>query len=195
MHGFIRNASTGLLAGIYALALPFTAWDEALCINQVYAKPSPQELWRICYRCLQREMHFPQLSTIQISLFLLNQPPLDLASYDTPAIWSLASSTLGQAQALGLHMDPSKWKLPPWEVRLRRRLWWSVVVEHVWRALTHGRPSLLVRENCNVSPLNSRDFRIDPEVREEQSRDRESYEYFLQLCRVTIIADDVYWAF
>lgn len=191
MHGFIDSASTGLLAGVYALALPFTAWDGALCVNQVYSKPSSQDLWRICYRCLQREMHFPQLSTIQISLLLLNQPPLDVASYDTPALWSLASSTLAQAQALGIHVDPTKWKLPPWEIRLRRRLWWSVVVEHVWRAVTQGRQPLLVRENWNVAPLSSRDFRIDPEVRDEKSGDDKSYEYFLQLCTLTIIANDV----
>lgn len=191
VHGFIRSASAGLLAGIYALALPFTAWDETLCVAQVYSKPSSRELWRICYRCLQREMHFPQLSTIQMSLLLLNQPSLDVASYDTPAAWSLASSTLAQAQALGIHMDPAKWKLPPWEIRLRRRLWWSVVVEHVWRALTQGRQSLLMPNSWNVSPLTTRDFRIDPELRDDKSRDSKSYEYFLQLCTVTLIADDV----
>lgn len=39
------------------------------------------------------------------------------------------------AQVLGLHRDPSNWTvLPSWERRLRKRLWWAVVVAETWIA-------------------------------------------------------------
>lgn len=195
VNNFIRSASTGLLAGLYAMAIPFTLLDDKLCVNQVYSKPDPEDLWRLCYRCLQREMQFPQLSTIQISLLLLNQIPPDIASYDTPALWSLASSTLALAQSLGLHIDPESWKLPAWEIRLRRRLWWSVVNEHVWRALTHGRPLALHHDDWSVANIMIKDFHMDAEAASMEIGELSNPEYFVQLCTLTMIAADVCAAF
>ncbi|KAF4913589.1 Transcriptional activator protein DAL81 [Colletotrichum viniferum] len=137
---FVAEASTGLLAGVYMLALPFTPWDETLCMNNAYTKPSVDGLWQISYICLQRELHFPRLSTVQIFLLLLNQVSFDSVSVENPSAWSMAASLLGMAQSLGLNADPRGWNLPPWEIRLRRRLWWSVYVEHTWRSVTHGSP-------------------------------------------------------
>ncbi|KND86653.1 Transcriptional activator protein DAL81 [Tolypocladium ophioglossoides CBS 100239] len=161
-EGFVKTASPGLLAAIYALALPFTAWDERLCMNNAYSKPSSDELWRISYTSLQKEQHFPQLSTVQIFLLLLNHSPFDPVAVESPFAWSLASSMVAISQSLGLHMDPTDWKIPPGEIRLRRRLWWAVVVEHSWRAITHGRSSMLCIDDWNVTPLTPDDFAIDP---------------------------------
>lgn len=192
---YIKTASPGLLAAVYALALPFIHWDERLCVDNVYSQPSSSNLWRIAFRCLQRELQFPKLSTVQICLLLLNQPAPDNTSAENFSVWSLASSGVAVAQALGLHLDPSRWKLPSWEIRLRRRLWWSILVEHSWRALIHGRFSLISHENWNVFPLRPEDFTVDTMSIPENALTAQPSEFFIQLCTLTLIADDVFRLF
>ncbi|KAF6795005.1 fungal specific transcription factor domain-containing protein [Colletotrichum sojae] len=159
---FVATAPTGLLAGIYALALPFTPWDDALCLDSAYAKPDAEKLWRIAHVAHQRELPFPSLSTVQTALLLLNRPAPDAVSVENPSAWSAAASVLAVAQELGLNVDPKGWEgLPGWEVRLRRRLWWAVFVEHGWRAVTHGRASMVRHDDWDVAPLDEGDFVVD----------------------------------
>lgn len=185
---FIKTASTGLLAGIYALALPFTPWDEMFCLNSAYSKPDLDALWQISYTCLQKELQFPRLSTIQIFLLLLNHVPFDPATIERPFMWTLAASMLAMAQSLGLNTDPKGWKIPPWEIRLRRRLWWAVVVEHTWRSVTHGRSSMLCVDDWDVSPLTTDDFVVDGEPSDESQH---SPDYFIHLCSLTEITGGI----
>lgn len=190
-QGFIKNAPVGLLAAIYAIALPFTAWDEQLCLNNAYSKPSDITLWQISYTCLQREIQFPRLSTIQLYILLLNHTPFDPVSVESPLMWSMAGSMLSIAQSLGLNVDPVAWKIPAWEVRLRRRLWWTVVVEHSWRAITHGRASLLHEEDWNVTSLTDDDFALEHIEKSQEGELCRPCEYFLRLCSLTQIANDI----
>ncbi|KAK2739366.1 fungal specific transcription factor domain-containing protein [Colletotrichum kahawae] len=187
---FVAEASTGLLAGIYMLSLPFTPWDETLCMNNAYTKPSVDGLWQISYICLQRELHFPRLSTVQIFLLLLNQVSFDSVSVENPSAWSMAASLLGMAQSLGLNADPRGWNLPPWEIRLRRRLWWSAYVEHTWRSVTHGRSSMIRHDDWDVSPLTVDDFATDPAT-PALLGGSQSPDYIIQLCSLTRIADEI----
>ncbi|KAK2041104.1 fungal-specific transcription factor domain-containing protein [Colletotrichum somersetense] len=189
IESFVAKASTGLLAGIYMLALSFTPWDETLCMNNAYTKPSIDALWQISYICLQRELHFPRLSTIQIFLLLLNQVSFDSVSVENPSAWSMAASLLGMAQSLGLNADPRGWNIPPWEIRLRRRLWWSVYVEHTWRAVTHGRSSMIRPDDWDVSPLTTDDFITDTAT-PALPNGSQSPDYMIHLCSLTKIADE-----
>ncbi|KAF3801874.1 hypothetical protein GCG54_00015096 [Colletotrichum gloeosporioides] len=186
---FVAEASTGLLAGIYMLALPFTPWDETLCMNNAYTKPSVDALWQISYVCLQRELHFPRLSTVQIFLLLLNQVSFDSVSVENPSAWSMAASLLGMAQSLGLNVDPKGWNLPSWEIRLRRRLWWSVYIEHTWRSVTHGRSSMIRQDDWDVSSLTVDDFAVDLATRTLPGGCQSS-DYIIHLCSLTRIADE-----
>ncbi|KAJ5502429.1 transcriptional regulator family: Fungal Specific TF [Penicillium fimorum] len=191
IEAFVKNASVGLLAAIYALSLQFTAWDDILCVDSGYTKPPTDDLWGISYACVQREMHFPRLSTIQTSLLLLNFDPFDPASAENPSAWALASSTLAIAQSLGLNMNPIGWDLPIWEIRLRRRLWWCVLVEHSWRAITHGRQSILSYDSWNVTPLSLADFEVNLNPGAGLGVDDVCPDYFMHLSSLTIIANDL----
>ncbi|KAF9770565.1 hypothetical protein IL306_011873 [Fusarium sp. DS 682] len=191
LNKFVAEASTGLLAGIYALALPFTPWDEKLCLDSAYFKPNVNDLWQVSYTCLQKELHFPRLSTIQIFLLLLNHTPFDVVVVENPFVWSLAASMLAMAQSLGLNTNPTGWRLPSWEIRLRRRLWWSVFVEYTWRAVTHGRSSMISDDDWDVSPLTPADFAIDPTTDMPESINDQSLDYFIHLCSLTGITSDV----
>ncbi|CAJ0553229.1 Ff.00g117410.m01.CDS01 [Fusarium sp. VM40] len=188
---FVAESSTGLLAGIYALALPFTPWDEKLCLDSAYSKPDINDLWQVSYTCLQKELHFPHLSTIQTYLLLLNHTPFDAVCVENPFVWSLAASMLAMAQSLGLNVDPTGWKLPAWEVRLRRRLWWAVYVEYTWRSVTHGRASMISDEDWDVLPLKPEDFVVELAADvPEHIKDRSS-DYFIHFCSLTEIASQV----
>ncbi|KAM0443262.1 hypothetical protein ACHAQK_003625 [Fusarium lateritium] len=185
------EASTGLLAGIYALALPFTPWDEKLCLDSAYSKPDVNDLWQISYICLQKELHFPRLSTIQTYLLLLNHTPFDAVCVENPFVWSLAASMLAMAQSLGLNVDPTGWKLPAWEVRLRRRLWWAVYVEYTWRSVTHGRASMISDDDWDVSSLKPEDFVVDLSVDVPEHVKDQSFDYFVRFCSLTEITSQV----
>lgn len=188
---FVATAPPGLLAGVYALALPFTPWDDALCLDSAYAKPDAEELWRVAAVAHAREAPFPSLSTVQTALLLLNRAAADAVSVENPAAWSAAASVLAVAQELGLNVDPSGWDgLPGWEVRLRRRLWWAVFVEHTWRAITHGRASMVSHDDWDVAPLGAGDFVVDPGV-VSVSEGCQGHEYFVHLCSLTRIADEI----
>ncbi|KAJ4004102.1 hypothetical protein NW766_011959 [Fusarium irregulare] len=189
LEHFVATASTGLLAGLYALALPFTPWDEKLCLDSAYSKPDVAKLWQVSYTCLQKELHFPRLSTIQIYLLLLNHTPFDAVCVENPFVWSLASSMLAMAQSLGLNVDAKGWKLPAWEVRLRRRLWWVVYVEYTWRAVTHGRCSMISDDDWDVKPLTVDDFVVDVDVPDYIHK--LSSDYIIQLCSLTEITSHI----
>lgn len=177
---FINSTSPGVLAGMFALALPFTSWDEQLCLDNAYSKPDSTKLWQISYSCLQKELHFPSLSTVQISLLLLNTT-FDPVAVETPFGWSLACSMVAIAQSLGLHVEPKYWKIPESEKRLRRRLWWTVTTEHSWRAVTHGRP-MLRDEDCSVEPISHADF---------SGGSNTAADYFISLCSLTNIVSEI----
>ena len=184
IEAFVKEAPTGLLAGIYALASPFTPWDEKLCLSSAYSKPSLDALWKISYTCLQEELHFPRLSTIQIFLLLINHGPLDTAVVESPFVWTMAGSMLALAQSLGLNIDPTRWNLPLWEIRLRRRLWWAVVVKHSWRSIIHSRPSMLHNDDWAVPPLKPEDFVVDANV-SSLDVSHQLPDYFMHFCSLT----------
>lgn len=85
----------------------------------------------------------------------------DGAIAETPFEWSFLSSTVGLAMSLGLHIDCQAWNIPPWEKRLRRRLWWLVHSEEKWRSLIQGHPAILNRDEWEVQPLRDDDFLFD----------------------------------
>ncbi|KAI3547503.1 fungal specific transcription factor [Colletotrichum abscissum] len=168
--GHFKSASPGhaplptyLLAAIYASALPFTAYDDILCVSSVYKKPSAQRLWQIVYDGIQTTLHTPKLSTISSALLYLHKPRVGVqhVSADTSFAWSMIASVVGLATSLALHLDCSSWSIPPWEKRLRRRLWWMTFSEATWRSLLLGRPAIIAPDQWNVSELTSLDFEVE----------------------------------
>jgi hypothetical protein len=43
----------------------------------------------------------------------------------------LTARAIGTAQLIGLHIDPTDWKLPRWERNLRKRVMWGLII-HEW---------------------------------------------------------------
>ena len=177
---------------MYALAAPYYFLDDYLSVDKGYQQPSTEQLWGIAHRSLLRDLRKSHLGLVQLSLLFLHRPPQNYAVADGPSSWALACSVLAVAESLGLNLDPSDWKLPAYEIRLRKRLWWLVHVEHTWRALVLGRPSHIAASNWDVSELTADDFDVDdiadPETR---STIRAQSPYFIALCSLSTISGEV----
>ncbi|KAF9888663.1 hypothetical protein FE257_008421 [Aspergillus nanangensis] len=152
-----------LLAAIYASAIPFRIHDPSLCVSGAYQTPPSDQLWRIVYEVILREIHTPKLAVLQSALLYLQRFPKDTraAASDSPFVWSFFGAAANLAHSLGLQLECRRWGIPSWEKRLRRRLWWVVYVEDKWRSLLAGRPPMIRPEEWDVSVLERIDFEVD----------------------------------
>lgn len=65
------------------------------------------------------------ITTLQaLTLFLLAMRSF----FDARAMWILAGMTIRIAQRMGLHKDGQGSQLSPFQVEMRRRLWWQIIV-------------------------------------------------------------------
>jgi hypothetical protein len=182
----ISEMPTALLAAIYAIALPFSGWDDKLCVEDAYSSPPTEVIWRIAHRCFTKEISRARLSTVQAAILLLHRAVPSQLVADPPTSWVSVSSALAIAQSLGLHMDPGDWDLPAWEIRLRRRLWWTLFVEEKWRALSYGRPSHIHRDDWHVLPPTDKDFELDFETLSQSA-----VHHLLLTTSLTMIVDEI----
>jgi hypothetical protein len=188
-RGKDHNFPVGLKAAIYALAIPFCFLDDELSVQKGYKQPPTEELWASAERAQRRSFQTSHLETVQLCLLLLQKPPQNFAVADTPSSWALVCSALAAAESLGLHLDPSSWRLPQHEIRLRRRVWWMLYVEHTWRAVVLGRPSHLNPDHWDVSKLHVNDFNAEGD-QEDGDFDLIAIQYIMALSEISMIADE-----
>lgn len=103
-----------LLAAIYAAALQFWAYDDHLCVEKIYQKPSSDDLWKIVFDGITLDMHSPSLATISAALLYINKPRNEFQNVvaDTPWVWSFMGSIVALSTSLGLHLECSTWSIP-----------------------------------------------------------------------------------
>ncbi|TGJ83519.1 hypothetical protein E0Z10_g5225 [Xylaria hypoxylon] len=159
--------SPPVLAAVYILAINWWDHSEELSRSQ---RPNVRELERLIRSSLADAMWRPKLSTLQAGLLLSQRPEGDQ--------WAPTAQLVATAQELGLHLDCTHWKIPPWEKGLRKRLAWALYMQDKWGALVHGRPSHIFSSNWTVQPLVPNDFsdadcdENDMEGRQEMERGR-----------------------
>ncbi|KAH8900553.1 hypothetical protein GQ53DRAFT_592026, partial [Thozetella sp. PMI_491] len=159
----LETLSPYLLAAVYAAAEPFRRYDPVLCVALAETVYPAAALWRFAYQGILREMQTSNLQVLQ-AILIYTQRAIDdstAATVDNPGDWPLLGSAISLATRLGLHLDCLIWPIPPWERRLRRRLWWIVYSEAVWRSLLLGLPRSIPTEDWAVSTLDETDFEID----------------------------------
>lgn len=142
-----REFSPPILAAVYILAINWWEHDEDLAH---LPRPNVRELERLIRTTLADAMYRPKLSTVQAGLLLSQRPEGDQ--------WAPTAQLVAISQELGLHLDCSTWKIPPWEKGLRKRLAWALYMQDKWGALVHGRPSHIFSSNWGVQNLTSNDF-------------------------------------
>ncbi|KAI1124737.1 fungal-specific transcription factor domain-containing protein [Nemania abortiva] len=139
--------SPPVLAAVYILAINW--WDHSEELSRC-PRPNVRELERLIRSSLADAMWRPKLSTIQAGLLLSQRPEGDQ--------WAPTAQLVATGQELGLHLDCTHWKIPPWEKGLRKRLAWALYMQDKWGALVHGRPSHIFSSNWIVQPLTPNDF-------------------------------------
>ncbi|KAI1151348.1 fungal-specific transcription factor domain-containing protein [Nemania diffusa] len=142
-----REFSPPVLAAVYILAINW--WDHSEALARC-PRPNVRELERLIRSSLADAMWRPKLSTVQAGLLLSQRPEGDQ--------WAPTAQLVAIAQELGLHLDCTHWKIPPWEKGLRKRLAWALYMQDKWGALVHGRPSHVFGTNWIVQPLAPNDF-------------------------------------
>ena len=142
-----REFSPPLLAAVYILALNWWSYSSDLAL---LPKPDVPRLEKLAFKTMNDVIHRPKLSTIQAGLLLLQRPNGDS--------WPLTTQLVGLGQDLGLHLDCSDWKIPSWELGLRKRLAWGLFMQDTWGSLIHGRPSHITTANWAVTSLQEDDF-------------------------------------
>ncbi|OTB03686.1 hypothetical protein M426DRAFT_321614 [Hypoxylon sp. CI-4A] len=174
-----REFSPPLLAAVYILAINWWDYSEELSKSQ---RPNVRGLERLVRSSLADAMWRPKLSTVQAGLLLSQRPEGDQ--------WAPTAQLVAVAQELGLHLDCTHWKIPPWEKGLRKRLAWALYMQDKWGALVHGRPSHIFSSNWVVQPLAPNDFPEsdmddqDPEVKLDVERGRTLFVQMVYLTQV-----------
>ncbi|KAK3725919.1 hypothetical protein LTR37_000067 [Vermiconidia calcicola] len=86
---------------------------------------------------------------------------------DARVIWTLTGLIVRIAQTLGVHRDGSHFGLSPFEVEMRRRLWWQVCILDIRASEDHGcDPTILEQAFDTKMPLNINDIDINPNMKE-----------------------------
>ncbi|KAK3074291.1 hypothetical protein LTR53_003402 [Teratosphaeriaceae sp. CCFEE 6253] len=88
-------------------------------------------------------------------------------NHDARVIWTLTGLVVRISQTLGIHRDGLHFDLPPFEVEMRRRLWWQVCILDVRASEDHGcDPTIIEQAFDTKMPLNINDADISPETRD-----------------------------
>ncbi|KAK4628633.1 Bikaverin cluster transcription factor bik5 [Fulvia fulva] len=86
---------------------------------------------------------------------------------DARVIWTLTGLVVRISQTIGIHRDSSHFGLAPFEVEMRRRLWWQVCILDTRASEDHGCDPTIVEQSFDTKmPLNVNDVDITPEMKE-----------------------------
>ncbi|KAL7794421.1 permease for cytosine/purines, uracil, thiamine, allantoin domain-containing protein [Trichoderma ceciliae] len=152
------------------------------------------------HEALRREHENPNLFSLQAALLLHHVTPPDVDSVETPSMWTMTAQTTACAQTIGLHQDPTRWSIEPWEKRVRKKLWWAVYASDCWSAICHGNPPHISPSSFSTAPPDMDDIRADETVPEELRYLVEPEDAvfqasvgarFLQFINLTIVLRDV----
>ncbi|KAI1389584.1 fungal-specific transcription factor domain-containing protein [Hypoxylon trugodes] len=110
-------------------------------------------------------LNVPDITLLQafvIFLFLLRR-------HDSPRfIWMMTGLAIRMAQALGLNRDGSRFShLTPYEIEMRRRMWWCVCALDIRAAENQGTDLTITHGSFDTQmPLNINDTDLSPETKE-----------------------------
>lgn len=178
----VSKGMEALLFSIYLLAV--TSIDDARC-KDVFGEERSSLLARYQFGAQQallnaeflRPSSLVVLQALLIYLVSLTCLNMDITliqlqlslrqGVDPRSVSCLSSITLRLGQQMGLHRDGNGQKLPPFEVEMRRRLWWLIVLFDSRVAEFSGvGTSVLTHQWITRLPSNVNDSDLYPNMRE-----------------------------
>ncbi|KAL5606636.1 hypothetical protein BROUX41_003033 [Berkeleyomyces rouxiae] len=92
-------------------------------------------------------------------------------SDDSRFCWTMAAVAVRLAEALGLQRDGTNFNLTPFEIEMRRRIWWTICAFDLRASEESGTDSSALVFNCDTKmPANINDADFGPESTEIVSR-------------------------
>ncbi|PLB54789.1 hypothetical protein P170DRAFT_374167 [Aspergillus steynii IBT 23096] len=83
---------------------------------------------------------------------------------DAAFVWAMTAAVHRMAQGLGLHRDGTHFGLTPFEIEMRRRLWWAIYLLDTRSAEFRGIDVLITERDYDTKlPLNINDSDLEPE--------------------------------
>jgi hypothetical protein len=175
-----NRISPTLICDMYALALPYWAASETL---KWRPRPDSAFAWNQAVAALQKDFTNPSITTVHAALLdLSGRPALEMRDNLLNV-----GRTVSLAHSLGLHRNPTQWRIQEAEKSLRIKLWWAVLIHDYWSSLTHGTPPNIHMQNCDVplpseesfSPADSSTVRATSSIN------------FVGLCSLTRVLGDI----
>ncbi|TKA66334.1 hypothetical protein B0A55_10575 [Friedmanniomyces simplex] len=84
-------------------------------------------------------------------------------NHDARVIWTLTGLVVRISQTLGIHRDGLHFGLSPFEIEMRRRLWWQVCILDIRASEDHGCDPTIIEQSFDTNmPLNINDEDIKP---------------------------------
>ncbi|THY34788.1 hypothetical protein D6D01_01889 [Aureobasidium pullulans] len=184
-----REFSPALLAAVYLLTTNYWRCSPALATKP---KPDACLLHKLATESYDLTIYRPKLSSVQAGLLLAQYECFDSDVMSCGSRGRLTAQLVSMSHTLGLHMDPSRWDIPDWEISLRCRLAWAIYMQDKWVALIEGRPALLTDRDWIVPAVQHRDFPEHEENNEEGSSEVENGRIiFMQMIELTKILSDI----
>ena len=85
---------------------------------------------------------------------------------DARVIWTLTGLIVRMAQTIGIHRDGSHFGLGPFEIEMRRRLWWLICILDVRASEDHGCDPTIIEQTFDTKmPSNVNDSDLEPAMK------------------------------
>lgn len=136
-----------LLSAVYLLALNWWDRDDDLAKLE---RPNMRALERLAKSTYNDATSRPKMAVVQAGLILSQHPGGES--------WAMTAQLVALGQDIGLHLECGTWKIPPWEIGLRKRVAWALYMQDKWSAIVHGRPSHIHSSNWAVRWICNVDF-------------------------------------
>ncbi|KAG2053526.1 hypothetical protein BDR06DRAFT_459353 [Suillus hirtellus] len=75
-----------------------------------------------------------------IECLLIRSHYLNLSKTDSEEIWAIRAELVSMGLAMGLHRDPSRWRMNKELAERKRWAWWHIILLERWQAFMFGRP-------------------------------------------------------
>ncbi len=177
-----------LLATLLTLAMDWWSVDSIL---KQHTMPSDQLLFKIARQAVMEDQDMPNYSSLQACILLSHKRPADLSKPDTPFTWMILSIAASLAVTLGYNRDCDDWNLPDWDKKLRKRIWWTYVVQDTWFAACYGRPLHIKTSSWKIPELTEDDYESYSTGERESVDFKYSVKSFCYLAKVSLLVADM----
>jgi hypothetical protein len=90
--------------------------EKIQSLSRIFASRANDLIISVCF----------EVGTLEVLQALLLLTIHLLSSMQLNKCWASVGSLVRTGQGLGLHLDPSEWRIPQMEKEMRKRLWWGI---------------------------------------------------------------------